>query len=69
MRRGSFEEQEGAGDQRVYRLRWDATQYVLTPKEILSGLFVRYLISQGKLSEFDSAPELSAGRVQCENAD
>lgn len=52
MRRGTFEEDSSGGDQKVYRLRWEAKKYTLTPKEVLSGLFIRYLISRGKLSEF-----------------
>ncbi|MCL5266296.1 MAG: hypothetical protein M1343_14075 [Chloroflexi bacterium] len=59
MRRGTFEENDGAGGQKVYRLKWDATQYVLTPREILSGLFIRYLISHGKLSEYFAGTEPS----------
>ena len=61
VRRGMFEtndENDSSGGQKVYRLRWDTKQqYVLTPKETLSGLFIRYLISRGKLSEFFPSSE------------
>lgn len=59
MRRGSFHEDDYTGGQKVYRLRWEAKQYALTPKEVLSGLFIRYLISRGKLSEYFPGAEHS----------
>ncbi len=58
MRRGSFQEDDYTGGQKVYRLRWDSKQYVLTSKEVLSGLFIRYLISRGKLSEYFPTADL-----------
>ncbi|MBI4318040.1 MAG: hypothetical protein HY675_06090 [Chloroflexi bacterium] len=69
MRRGGFEEQEGAGDHKVYRLKWDTNDYVLTPKEILSGLFIRYLISRGKLSEYGLGTETGGGWIDCDSSD
>jgi hypothetical protein len=63
MRRGSFEQDDYTGGQKIYRLRWDNKQYVLTSKEVLSGLFIRYLISRGKLSENCSNSDLSPAEV------
>ncbi|MBI2955444.1 MAG: hypothetical protein HYY30_14110 [Chloroflexi bacterium] len=64
MRKGTFEEEgDSAGGQKVYRLKWNKRQYTLTSKEILSGLFVRYLISRGKLSEFYSSGDQSAAQA------
>ncbi len=58
MRRGTFEEEDNAGGQKVYRLKWESKKYVLTPKEVSFGLFIRYLISRGKLNEFCDVPGL-----------
>ncbi len=56
MRKGRFEEREGPGGEKYYRLTWEQKQCSLSSKEVLSGLFIRYLISRGKLSEFAVAP-------------
>lgn len=56
MRRGRFEEREGASGEKYYRLTWEK-QYSLSSKEVLSGLFIRYLISRGKISEFTECPQ------------
>jgi hypothetical protein len=50
MRRGVFEEYQADDGRRIYRLRW-VEEVKLSQEEIARSNFIRYLISQGKLSE------------------
>jgi len=50
MRRGVFEEYEAEDGRRIYRLRW-VEEVTLSREEMERGNFIRYLISQGRLSE------------------
>lgn len=60
--RGSFEGEDSEDGRRIYRLRWQqaekaiAFEDVLTERERQAGLFIRYLICKGLLSEM---PNLS----------
>lgn len=62
MRRGAFEERESEGGKKYYQLRWESRQSSLSSQEVLAGLFIRYLISRGKLSEFSVPAQLSSGQ-------
>ena len=59
---GTFEGEEYGDGRRVYRLRWQSKEQVgtkehrLTEREVRGGLFIRYLIGQGKLSELWDEP-------------
>lgn len=62
MWRGAFEGEESGEGRRVYRLRWQPRTQdgdevaLLTEGEMRNGLFIRYLIDHGKLSEILDAP-------------
>ena len=63
--RGTFDGEEYGDGRRVYRLRWQlaeqsaSREHRLTEREIRGGLFIRYLIGQGKLSETWDEPALA----------
>lgn len=68
MRSGKFEEREGKGGEKYYRLTWDPRQpslstkeSSLSPKEVMACLFTRYLISRGKLDEFKVSTRTNRG--------
>lgn len=69
MRRGDFEYSGDDGDQPVFRIRWLDEDSVdtctgLTPEEMQRGLFIRYLIQSGRVSEgLTSAPRRRRTRV------
>jgi hypothetical protein len=50
VRQGTFEPDQNAGGSKRFRLRWQPEQ-LLTEDEKNYGLFVRYLIERGRLSE------------------
>lgn len=52
MRRGAFEECDGEGDQRNFRLKWGEEVHRLTTSEVSHAKFIRYLICRGKLNEY-----------------
>jgi hypothetical protein len=60
--RGKCEGQDSGDGRRVYRLRWETRdraairEYRLSEREILGGMFIRYLIDRGKLSELWQDP-------------
>lgn len=62
---GKFEGEESGDGRRIYRLKWQPKEQAssrvhrLTENEIRGGLFIRYLIGQGKLGEMWDEPALA----------
>ena len=62
---GKFEGEESGDGRRTYRLKWQSKEHSasrehrLTEREIRGGLFIRYLIGHGKLSEIWDEPALA----------